>query len=342
MLLNIIFSFLLLSLNSCTIEGEEICGLWNVDNYYGEMQIEITPWKTKFYGYLLSYKNDNETIVGNKTDEFIFITDLEYKDAKYQNGKIYVEPNSKTYCGLTLKLIDKNKLKAIYDCDGQISEEFWYREGHAILQETVQKTLPTSTETEEPLVEKIAKEATQISATPAKKRNNTTAESTPALTKSSSPKIEGETQRQSSFYIIGIQEVVEYNDYKSMEKAIETVWTKVYNDDFSPKLSNITESDKMYLSYSNYDNPKGKMTITLGYKVENLSNLPVDLQGVKVPTNNYLVYLMSGDKSDFEGEGWEQLNELMTYRNANSADYEVYTFDKDYNISNAQMWIATE
>jgi len=127
-----------------------------------------------------------------------------------------------------------------------------------------------------------------------------------------------------------------------MEKSIETLWTKAYDDDFSGNLKNIIEANNMYVSYSDYDKPKGNMTITLGYKVKDLSNIPSTLKGVTIPSNEYLVYPMSGDKSDYEGEGWDQLGELMMYRKADSADFEVYTFDNNYNVKNAVMWIATK
>ena len=77
-------------------------------------------------------------------------------------------------------------------------------------------------------------------------------------------------------------------------------------------------------------------------KVKILSNVPSGLGGVKIPSNEYLVYPMTGDKSDYEGEGWDQLHELMQYRNAESADFEVYTFDDSYEITQAEMWIATK
>jgi len=127
-----------------------------------------------------------------------------------------------------------------------------------------------------------------------------------------------------------------------MEKVIEAMWTKAYNNDFSGKLKNIVEANSMYVCYSNYDNPKEEMAITLGYKVKELSNIPSELKGVKISTNEYLVYPMSGGKADFEGESWEQLGELMMYRKPDSSDFEIYTFDSNYNVKMAEMWIATK
>jgi len=333
-----LIGFTLLFSSSCTIEGEEICGIWNANGDYGEMQIEITPWKGKFLGYLLAYKNDSKSIKGNKKDESIFITDLALKDGKYQNGKIYLDPNSKSYCGLSLTLIDKHQLKAVYDCDGQISEEIWYRKGYNVPQKSAQKPSPVEDATKKTVEPVIPIEKKKVVHADSKTKISTP--SPIKTTKPTAPQIEGDTKKQSTFYIIGIQEIVKYEDNKAMEKALESLWTKAYNDDFSTKLKNMVATNNMYVSYSNYDKPKGKMTITLGYKVKDLSSIPQDLKGVKIPTNDYLVYPLSGEKSDFEGEGWEQLSELIMYRDANSADFEVYTFDDNLEVKKGEIWIA--
>jgi len=345
-LLNIVLSLTLVSFCSCTVEGEEICGIWNVNGNYGEMQVEITPWKGKFLAYLLAYKNGSETIKGDKTEEFIFITDLVLNEGKYHDGKIYFDPNSKTHCALKMELLDHNQLKAVYDCDGQTSEEIWYRKGFNAPQESAQtpsidKEIKEATAKKD-VVSNISNDSTEKNEVLANSKTKKTAASPAKASKPSTPQIEGETKKQPSFYIIGIQAIVKYDDYKAMEKTIEALWTKAYNDGLSAKLENISEANKMYVSYSDYDKPKGKMTITLGYKVQDLSSIPSGLKGVHIPSNEYLVYPMSGDKSDFEGKGWEQLGELMMYRKAKSADFEVYTFDNSYNVKKAAMWMATK
>jgi len=84
------------------------------------------------------------------------------------------------------------------------------------------------------------------------------------------------------------------------------------------------------------------MTITLGYKVNNLKTIPEGLKGVNLLANEYIVYPLSGDKSDYEGEAWNHLGELMSYRKKESCDFEVYTFDKNYEVTKGEIWIATK
>ena len=308
------------------------------------MKLEITPWKGKFHAYLLEYKTANETIIGAKEEAFIFLTDLVFEDKNYQNGKIFFDINSKEYCGISLKMIGDNQLKVTYNCDGQQSEEFWYREGTNIPVETVET--PTVVPTKNKAEEIASKEK---GSPPAK--NVTTKKDRPSGTpndispvkskKTSAQQVEGETKKQSTFFVIGIQDVAEYGDIKNMEKIIEELWNRAYNNDFSSKLKNIIDPNSMHLTYSNYNNLEGKMTVTLGYKVKDLTNIPSGLKGVRIPSNEYLVYPMLGDKSDFEGDGWEQLGELMKHRKADSADIEIYNFDNSYNVKKAEMWIAT-
>lgn len=353
MFLNIIFSLAIFSFSSCSIAGEEVCGIWNATGDFGEMQVEITPWEGKFLGYLLEYNDGDKTVTGSKTEDFIFITDLEFKDNKYQNGKIYLDPSSENFCELTVELLDKNQLKAIYVCEGQSFEEVWYREGVSMPEKTVKvpaKTATTNntvnptreTTTSTNASDKIPSEQTSTVKNEPTVPTQTKVVLTPMTTTSTAPSIDGETKKRSAFYIIGMQEVVKYDDFKAIEKAMEALWNNSYNKDFSSQLTNITDQENMYVSYSNYDNPKGKMTITLGYAVNDLANIPTGLSGVQLPANEYLVYPMAGDKSDYEDEGWNQLGELMMYRKKDSADFEVYTFDENYNITKAEMWIATK
>lgn len=325
--LNALFGLVLLTLSSCSIEGKEVCGIWHAQGAYGKMTIEITPWKGKFLGYLLEYEAGDVLTKGKKSEAFIFLTDLEYQQDSYQNGNIYLTPDSETPCKLTLTDMNGDQIKATYNCAGQTSEEIWYRDAAALPAKTIGNTPPTTNETET-----IAASDTIAPSQPAK--GTTTAPAAPAL--------DQPTQKQSAFYVIGQQKTVAYEDATAMEKAIEALWTAVYDEDFSGKLNNITDANSMYVTYSSYDQPKGKVTITLGYQVKDLSSIPSGLKGVTIPTNDYLVYPLSGKASDFEGEGWEQLGELMVYRKESSADFEVYTFDSSFNVSKAEMWIATE
>jgi len=330
---------LIISNCSCTIQGEEICGTWNASGEYGQMQLEITPWKGKFLAYLLSYESDGQTIKGAKTEDHIFITDLTYNEGKYQNGKIYINPLSETYCNLNIELMSIHQLQVLYDCEGQSYEEFWFRKGFSNPQKPAQATTA--------LKHDIAtRDHEKINDVDVKTKSEQSLGNSFNVTNNVNPNSgfenDNQTIKQSSIFIIGISEVVKYDHRKEMEITLDKLWTQSYNNDFSSKFKNITEANKMYLCYSSYDNPKGTMTVTLGYKLENGHDVPEGLNGVRIPANDFLVYPMSGKKSDYEGEGWQQLEEMMAYRNEDAVDFEVYEFDNSYNVKSAEMWIATK
>lgn len=338
----------LFTFNACTIEGEELCGTWYTSNDYGNMKIEITPWKGKFYGYLLEYDNGKEIIKGEKTEDYIILTDLVFEEGYYKNGKLFVDPQSKESCAIDLRLLDDNQLSANYDCNNQPYTEIWTRNkiSKSIIQSEKSMTVIPSAKDDQKVQEKKLKEVTDAGIAAKKETkvvSTTKAVAKPKeLTQKESEVSDTATKRQRTFKVIGVHETVAYNDMKALTKVVEQLWTKCYTDDFSGKLSNIADQEKMYAVYSDYDQPKGKMTITIGYKVKDLSNVPVGLKGITVPVNDYYVYPMSGNASDYEGEGWKQLEELMMYRDAKSVDFETYTFDNNYEVTEAFMWIASK
>lgn len=353
---SLIFSLMLLFFSSVTacssIEGEEICGTWNASGDYGEMTVEITPWQGKFHGYLMEYKNGNQRIKGEKKEDYIFLTDLVNEGKLYQNGKIYLDPNSEESCGITLEMLDENRLKALYDCKEGKAEEIWQRAGtgnplkgklESVTADNTKNSVKRLGNVE---AVKSGNSATKIQELNTKKELSST-KSTGASTTNKNEKLADysdaeELQKGTDFAVIGYAQLVDYSDVNATAKAVENLWTKLYDKDFSNQLTNITEAENAYVVYSNYENPKGKMTVTIGYKVADLSKIPTGLNGLKISANDYLVYPLSGEISDYEGEGWDLIEEMMMYRNPNSVDYEVYTFDQNYKVKDATIWIATK
>lgn len=338
----ILFFFLF---NACTIEGEQICGIWNSNGNHEQMKLEITPWEGKFHAYLLEYQFNGETIKGAKEDESIFLTDLVFEKDSYKNGKIYIDPNSKDFCNISLKLLDEDQLEANYDCNGETFEEIWTRNGATpsksnTAKETITKKETSTSKTKstvssnknEPVNEKLSK----LPQTKQKQASTSTQKQSPVS------KAQEETKKQATFYVAGVSQTVAYQNVNALSTAVEALWNKTYNEDFSAKLSNILDAERMYVVYSDYENPKGKMTITIGYKVKDLSNIPSGLKGIKIPANDYYTSPLSGKASDYEGEEWKQLEEMMAHRKADSADFEVYEFDGNYEVTKAEMWIAAK
>jgi len=340
LLSNILLLVTFFSFSSCTIAGEEVCGVWIADGDFGKMKIEITPWEGKFHGYLLAYKNGDEVILGKKEEEFIFLTDLTFESNNYQNGKIYFDTKSNEYCNVTLQLHNENQLEVFYDCKEQTYVETWTREGHEAIvlkksdlnKETIRVKDKTSSTIPKP---NLAPTVVKNKAVTAPLKKEVIKEKEEVL-------LEDETKKESSFFVAGVQKQVGYNDFSEIDVVMDNLWKEATSDDLYNAIPNISDSKDMYLVYSNYDQPKGRMTITIGYKVKDLSSVNGEILGVKVPNNDYLVYPLSGSTSDYEGEGWKEIEELMQYRKSESADFEVYSFNSSYEVTNVVLWIATK
>lgn len=332
MFTRMLFALMLpLLLGSCAqIKGEEFCGVWHAYAIDGssEMKLEITPWKGKFYAYALEWDTDGEKGSGTKNEDFIYIADLIFKDSSYVNGKVVIDKNASSPASVNIHRISDEQMQAVYNFDGAQIKENWYRTPQTF----DKKTAITHTQQ----TKETANQATQQDSLPPPANNKAIKDKkqTPAPT-------EQATQKQNQFYIIGYKEVLDYNDEKAIEKAIESLWTKLFEKDFSSRLNNIMD-EQVYLTYSHYDQPKGKMSITIGYKVENTKRVPDGLSAISVPSNDYYVYPISDTQTEMDNEAWQQLETLMMYRSANSVDFEVYSFDTSYNITKAMMWVAAK
>ena len=116
---------LTLTFQSCAQNDDPIIGVWDVKNEYYQAIYEIVAYKGKFYGKA-HYYNDGETeYKGDNKKEDYFLTDLELKDGKYINGKMYIPDGS--YYNVIFTLKDKNTLKAAMTVEGQPYTETWTR-----------------------------------------------------------------------------------------------------------------------------------------------------------------------------------------------------------------------
>ena len=319
---------------SCSIKGEQICGSWLIEFENGEMQIDITPWKGKFYGYLIKYQDQNESIIGSKKEEFMVLSDLEFKDNdQYSKGIFYLDEDMRQTCKVSFKMNGTHHMIASYECDDLKYDEHWTRVGFE-----KSKTIVNNDQelTNEKLALTTKEENTFGETTP----QPTTIKSVVQNSHSKSQKTTNDTQQKDAFNIIGIQRIVTYADHNVVEKVMNELWESLYSNDFSQELKDITEPMNVYMVYSDYDNPKGKMKMTLGYKVGNLNNVPNGLRGIHISTDSYYTSPISGNASHYYGEEWKQIEELMQYRKESSVDFEGYSFDKNYEITKASIWIS--
>ncbi len=328
-ILNALFFTVLLPvlLTACNeIKGEEICGVWNATGDFGQMQMEITPWEGAFFGYLKSATDaDGEIITGEKNDSFMILGDLRSVGPDiYSFGQFAWGDKIDERCDVEARFVTDNQLLFRLDCLGEVSTINWYREGTPIPDESRTEEVPS------------------IDSIPVADNTNTAASTQQeSSTKAASPDVDWPALAAETFYIVGKREVVAYADEKAMARAVERLWSELYTNDFSEDLSNMEESGLVYMTYSGYDESAGTVKLTLGYQVQHLATVPTGLHGVKVPANKFWVFPLSSSDDAADTEGWDSLEELLAYRKASSVDFEVYTFDENYEITKAELWMAS-
>lgn len=116
---------ILIALISCAQETDKIVGVWQVDNEYYKAVFEIVQVDHKFYGKVHKYDDGKEQYVGNNKKEDYFLTDVELKDGKYVNGKMYMPDGS--YYEVIFTLVNENTLKAEMTVEDYPYAETWTR-----------------------------------------------------------------------------------------------------------------------------------------------------------------------------------------------------------------------
>ena len=152
-----------------------------------------------------------------------------------------------------------------------------------------------------------------------------------------------ETKKANTFYVIGRSMTVDMESKEQFQKALNALWSGLLANDFSDKLpGEIVDEAKVFTVLSDYGIPEGKVTITLGYQVKSLAKIPAGFNGKTILQNTYYVYPQKGNDTDFSGEGWAKIDKVAATRKDESADFQFYMFDENYNVKRGELWIAAK
>ena len=130
------------------------------------------------------------------------------------------------------------------------------------------------------------------------------------------------TQKE-TFYVVGIS-VRTSNENGRAKEDIPALWQKFMQNDMYAKVKNRIE-EAIYAVYTNYESDHTKPYDTvLGFKVENLNDIPEDMVGITVKKSNYQEFTAKGDltKGAVIGKWMEIWN--MDIDRAYTSDLEVY------------------
>lgn len=157
-----------------------------------------------------------------------------------------------------------------------------------------------------------------------------------------SPKNQPTTTAHSAITVVGLQKVVNHQDKKKINRAIQNLWESFFQKDYSKHIYNIIDYERLYLTYSNYS--EHEVTLTLGYLTKDVHkfNKKKPLHALHIPSNDYYKFKLNNTLPNHDNAEWSILDEVIEYRAAESCDFEVYTFDKNYNITNSFLWIGAK
>lgn len=116
-----------LMISSCTVEGDEVSGIWYTNGELGKMKIEVSASNGTFVGHLIEKEVSGKLVSGD--NEQIF-KGLRFKDKKYLGGSFMKSTKGNNPCGLRLSFNTEKRasMKAAYNCSGDNRLEYWYRD----------------------------------------------------------------------------------------------------------------------------------------------------------------------------------------------------------------------
>ena len=102
------------------------------------------------------------------------------------------------------------------------------------------------------------------------------------------------TVQKDAFNVVGIS--TKTSNQKGMaDKDIPALWHKFMNEDIGSKVPNKTDQT-IYTLYSDYEGDHTQpYTITIGYKVSSLDNIPEEMTVKIVPEAGYAKFTAKGD-----------------------------------------------
>lgn len=142
--------------------------------------------------------------------------------------------------------------------------------------------------------------------------------------------------------VVGLQTVVDYTHEKTLSQATEQLWTQFFSKNYAKHIKSVQDYEKLYLTYTNYK--ENTVVLTLGYATTATATFRPNkgLHKVQIASNDFHRFITNKSTTSANEKEWNTLMEVLQYRSEESSDFEVYTFDKQYNITDAQMWIGAK
>ncbi len=132
-----------------------------------------------------------------------------------------------------------------------------------------------------------------------------------------------ETIQKNEFYVVGIA-VRTSNENQKAKEDIPMLWRQFMSMDMKGLIKNRID-DTICAVYTNYESDHTKPYDTvLGFRVENLDNIPDEMVGITIKSSAYKKFIAKGDLTkDVVINKWNEIWQMDLNRKY-SADFELY------------------
>ena len=151
-----------------------------------------------------------------------------------------------------------------------------------------------------------------------------------------------ERHQHPEFHVVGLQALANPSKQDELASTLERLWADFFKTDYSKHINNITHENDVYVAYTNYS--ESEVTITLGFRTGSATGFKAGkgLSGVSITANEYVKAELKSTINGYDVEVWDQLGAQVSERGPGSADFEVYTFNSDYEVVKSWLWMAAK
>ncbi|WP_309941166.1 hypothetical protein [Aureibacter tunicatorum] len=104
--------------------GDEIIGIWEMENDYYAAIYEIVKYKGKYYGKIHYYNDGKEEYIAKGSKDDYFMEGITFQNGKYSTAKMYMPDGS--YYEANIRL-NGNELSVSMTIQGEAYKEIWKR-----------------------------------------------------------------------------------------------------------------------------------------------------------------------------------------------------------------------
>lgn len=146
------------------------------------------------------------------------------------------------------------------------------------------------------------------------------------------------------FLVVGLSARTTNAAEAGPDGVISKLWRQFSRGEIPAQELALHESGEILATYTDYERDEhGPYTVTVGYRVTTLDDIPEGLSGAIVPAQIFARVVVEGDPSQAIPEAWEQIWRVFAgepYRRQFAGEVEVYAKDPVTGASTAEILVG--